>query len=71
MPAASAISPYTLLDPEPDQQPHIADEDEIYDVVRNGGDVHLATVAEKKRLWWRTILINTLFVGSWCVQAFY
>jgi hypothetical protein len=29
--------------------------------------VHLASLAEKKRLWWRNALINTLFIASWCV----
>ncbi|KAJ7782831.1 TPT-domain-containing protein [Mycena metata] len=27
--------------------------------------VHLATLAEKKRLWWRNALINLLFIASW------
>jgi len=28
-------------------------------------DVHLASVEEKKRLWWRNALINLMFIGSW------
>ncbi|CDO69259.1 hypothetical protein BN946_scf185042.g161 [Trametes cinnabarina] len=27
--------------------------------------VHLASMAEKKRLWWRNALINALFIASW------
>ncbi|TFK25559.1 triose phosphate transporter [Coprinopsis marcescibilis] len=27
--------------------------------------IHLASVAEKKRLWWRNALINLLFIASW------
>ncbi|KAJ7128950.1 triose-phosphate transporter family-domain-containing protein [Mycena crocata] len=27
--------------------------------------VHLATLAEKKRLWWRNAIVNTLFIASW------
>ncbi|KAF8875814.1 triose-phosphate transporter family-domain-containing protein [Gymnopilus junonius] len=30
----------------------------------NGG-FHLASVAEKKRIWWRNAIINTLFIVSW------
>ncbi len=28
-------------------------------------DIHIATVEEKKRRWWRNALINSLFIGSW------
>ncbi|KDQ49376.1 hypothetical protein JAAARDRAFT_42940 [Jaapia argillacea MUCL 33604] len=28
-------------------------------------DVHLATLVEKRRLWWRNAFINTLFISSW------
>jgi solute carrier family 35 protein C2 len=30
------------------------------------GGLHLASIVEKKRLWWRNALINALFIGSWC-----
>lgn len=30
-------------------------------------DVHLATLEEKKRRWWRNALINTAFIASWSV----
>lgn len=30
-----------------------------------GEGTHLASIAEKKRLWWRNATINTLFIGSW------
>ncbi|KAF9231398.1 triose-phosphate transporter family-domain-containing protein [Melanogaster broomeanus] len=29
------------------------------------GDVHIASAAEKKRLWWRNALINSCFILSW------
>ncbi|KAA1478127.1 TPT-domain-containing protein [Dentipellis sp. KUC8613] len=32
-------------------------------------EMHLATVAEKKRLWWRNAFINGLFIASWFVFA--
>lgn len=32
--------------------------------------VKLASVAEKKRLWWRNAVINLLFIASWYVFAF-
>ena len=31
--------------------------------------VHLATLAEKKRRWWRNAFINTIFIASWCVSG--
>ncbi|KAI0365666.1 TPT-domain-containing protein [Pilatotrama ljubarskyi] len=31
--------------------------------------VHLASLAEKKRLWWRNALINSLFIASWFLFA--
>jgi solute carrier family 35 protein C2 len=27
--------------------------------------IHLASVAEKKRLWFRNAVINTLFISAW------
>jgi hypothetical protein len=30
-------------------------------------DVHFATLEEKKRIWFRDAVINTLFIASWCV----
>lgn len=29
------------------------------------GDVHIATRAEKKRLWWKNALVNTFFILTW------
>jgi hypothetical protein len=29
--------------------------------------VHLASLAEKKRLWWRNAVINSFFIASWYV----
>src|SRR6266540_89182 len=33
----------------------------------DGTGIHLASLAEKKRLWWRNAFINTIFIASWCV----
>lgn len=30
-------------------------------------DLHLASEAEKKRLWWRNAVINAIFIAAWCV----
>jgi len=30
--------------------------------------VHIASVEEKKRLWWKNAVINTLFMLSWYVS---
>ena len=34
------------------------------------GDVHFATIEEKKRLWFRDAIINALFIASWCVWIY-
>lgn len=31
-------------------------------------DLHLASEAEKKRLWWRNAVINAIFIAAWCVH---
>jgi hypothetical protein len=31
--------------------------------------VHLASLSEKKRLWWQNAVINTLLILSWCVMS--
>lgn len=33
-------------------------------------NIHLASLAEKKRLWWRNGLINMAFISSWYVSQF-
>lgn len=30
-------------------------------------DIHLASLAEKKRLWWRNSIVNLVFIALWCV----
>lgn len=36
------------------------------DTILDGeGDVHIASHAEKKRLWWKNALINTFFILTW------
>jgi len=42
-----------------------AESDDVYALSE---DVHFATIEEKKRLWFRDALINTLFIASWSVQ---
>jgi hypothetical protein len=37
-------------------------EDTILD---SEGDVHIASHAEKKRLWWKNALINAFFILTW------
>jgi hypothetical protein len=37
--------------------------------IQDDVNVHLASVAEKKHLWWRNAVINTFFIASWCVNA--
>jgi hypothetical protein len=32
-------------------------------------EIHLATIQEKKRLWWKNSVINVLFMLSWCVLS--
>jgi solute carrier family 35 protein C2 len=34
------------------------------DAVR-ASDIHLASVAEKRRLWWRNAVINAFFIAAW------
>lgn len=46
-----------LLDTEPNAHGH------------HPGDIHLATLGEKKRLWWRNAVINAIFILSWCVST--
>ena len=33
--------------------------------------IHLASLTEKKRLWWRNAFINTVFIASWYVLSYY
>lgn len=35
----------------------------------NRRNVHLATIEEKKRLWWRNATINALFILCWSVSV--
>lgn len=49
-----------LLDPTRDSH-----EDE--EITRAAG-IHLASIAEKKRLWLRNAILNALFIASWSVD---
>lgn len=35
----------------------------------SASSVHIASLAEKKRIWWRTAIINACFIASWFVFA--
>jgi hypothetical protein len=41
---------------------------DVYPLSEDPQDVHFATIEEKKRLWIRDALINTLFIASWSVR---
>lgn len=40
-----------------------------HDDVDDFANVHLATLEEKKRRWWRNAFINTMFIASWCERV--
>jgi len=70
--ASSNPQQYTLLSSEPERARASADEDrEYYDPTLDNEPlhdtraVHYATEEEKKRLWWRNAVINSLFIASW------
>jgi len=70
--APSNPQQYTLLSSEPERARTSADEDrEYYDPTLDNEPslsaraVHFATEAEKKRLWWRNAVTNSLFIASW------
>lgn len=74
--ASSNPQKYTLLNSEPEGVRASADEDrESYDpplrseAFHHTQAIHYATEAEKKRLWWRNAVINTLFIASWYLFA--
>jgi hypothetical protein len=35
----------------------------------DGSNVHIASLAEKQRIWWRTAIINACFIASWYVDV--
>ncbi|KAJ3532711.1 hypothetical protein NM688_g7383 [Phlebia brevispora] len=45
------------------------DYDDVVELDELQEEIHLATVEEKKRRWWRNALINMLFIGSWFLFA--
>ena len=46
------------------------DYDDVVDSDDFQSDVHLASIEEKKRRWWRNAIINMLFIASWCVSDY-
>ncbi|THH18176.1 hypothetical protein EW146_g2767 [Bondarzewia mesenterica] len=56
-------------DPPPEYPPDYAldDIDEPLSPLRS--ELHLASIQEKKRLWWRNAVINTFFIASWFTFA--
>jgi hypothetical protein len=51
---------YSLEDPLTRET--LSDDD---DFVNDELDIHLASIREKKRLWWRNAGINAFFIGAW------
>ncbi len=66
-----------MVQPPPTLSHEGYDEEAITNGDYHGGDdagefgaaVHLATVEEKKRRWWRNALINIAFISSWYVST--
>lgn len=63
---------YTLLSSEPERGRTPTDGDtDSYDPTlgnepfNDTQGIHYATEAEKKRLWWRNAVVNSLFIVSW------
>ena len=56
-PPHDALSADEIAQPPPYDQHVSSDLDE---------HVHLATLEEKKRRWWRNAFINAAFIASWC-----
>lgn len=54
---------YALVDSVTPQPLGANHEEHEYDA-----EVHLASLAEKKRLWWRNAFINASFIASWFVM---
>lgn len=61
-----AVDPeeYSLTEPLTDD-PRDSHEDE--EVIQVAG-IHLASIAEKKRLWLKNAIFNALFIASWSVN---
>ncbi|KZT08442.1 TPT-domain-containing protein [Laetiporus sulphureus 93-53] len=55
---------YALVDSLPEEE--TADNSADYE---DDSQVHLASLVEKKRLWWRNAVINTAFIASWFLFA--
>ena len=50
-----------------DRPPEYEDVEDTAEMDELQEEIHLATVEEKKRRWWRNAAINVAFIGSWCV----
>ncbi|KAF9047363.1 triose-phosphate transporter family-domain-containing protein [Panaeolus papilionaceus] len=59
----TAVSEQELTEPLTLNSRTSYDQDIPYTSLNEG--VHLASVAEKRHLWWRNAIINTLFIASW------
>ena len=46
----------------------LEDDAPVYGLYDDAADVHLASVEEKKRMWWKNAFINMLFITSWYVM---
>ena len=73
-PLAHAVSEVSMAQYSPVQShhsltTHSLERPPAYDEDDGGDLVHIATVEEKKRRWWRNAFINTAFIASWSVCA--
>lgn len=48
---------------------HSREHGNVIDHLDYDEQVHIASEAEKRRLWWRNAFINALFIASWCVST--
>ncbi|KAF6760097.1 triose-phosphate transporter family-domain-containing protein [Ephemerocybe angulata] len=62
-----AIEEYSLTEPLSSQRTSSVDLDRDGSIPHSslGSSRHLASVVEKKRLWWRNALVNALFIAGW------
>jgi solute carrier family 35 protein C2 len=63
IPLTASSTHMTIEDPQ-------GETDAVHPLPRSLQDVHFATLEEKKRLWFRDALINSLFIASWFVPVF-
>ncbi|KAL0579760.1 hypothetical protein V5O48_002254 [Marasmius crinis-equi] len=65
-PSSSRIQSHSL-DERPTRRPLSPEDEVLYSSLDD--NVHIASIQEKKRLWWRNAVVNMLFIGSWFLFA--